>query len=256
MKQFDLVSFPTSSSAKQMLSYVSDGFYENSYVGKWLFQVMGEEYDTAKKYVEELPDQFFPETATWGLCYHEMKWQLPVREHLSYEERRRLIYQKRDYRSPMTPYFIEQYLKNITNFEIHIYDIHDAGPYIFQHPNVFRAVFIGKGTLNVKEIRNALDSIKQSHTLYTIDDRVFIVINHQNMEQFFLTHLVLSARFFFWKDVSYSFLNRMKMRTQIVHSESIDNVSLITRRNLWYLDGTVSLDGSRKLNAMKREEML
>ena len=110
-EKFDLEAFPTSESAVRMLSYVSQGFYDSSYVGKWLYQVMGMEYDDVRKIIEELPYQMFPETATWGLMYHELKWQLPVRENLSYEERRKLIYQKRDCRTPMTPYRMEQYVK-------------------------------------------------------------------------------------------------------------------------------------------------
>lgn len=93
-EKFDLEQFPTSESAKRMLSYVTPGFYDNSYVGKWLYQVMGLEYDDARKLAEELQYQMFPETATWGLMYHEIKWGLPVRTNLSYEERRQLIYQK------------------------------------------------------------------------------------------------------------------------------------------------------------------
>lgn len=110
-EKFDLEQFPTSESAKRMLSYVTPGFYDNSYVGKWLYQVMGLEYDDARKLAEELQYQMFPETATWGLMYHEIKWGLPVRTNLSYEERRQLIYQKRDYKAPMTPYRMETYLK-------------------------------------------------------------------------------------------------------------------------------------------------
>ena len=40
MEKFDLERFPTSESAKKMLSFVSDGFYDESYVGKWIFQVL------------------------------------------------------------------------------------------------------------------------------------------------------------------------------------------------------------------------
>lgn len=36
MGKFDLENFPTSESAKRQLSYVTEGFYEKSYVGKWL----------------------------------------------------------------------------------------------------------------------------------------------------------------------------------------------------------------------------
>ena len=101
-KKIDLENFPTSESAQRMLASVTPGFYDKSYVGKWLYQVMGLEFDEAEKLIaEELPLQFFPETATWGLMYHEIKWGLPVRDYLSYEERRKLIYEKRDQRAPI-----------------------------------------------------------------------------------------------------------------------------------------------------------
>ena len=71
MTDEELELFPTSESALKMLSYVTPGFYDKSYVGKWMFQVMGLEYDKALKLAEELPEQFFPETATWG----SLTWQ-------------------------------------------------------------------------------------------------------------------------------------------------------------------------------------
>lgn len=83
-EKFNLENFPTSESAKKMLSYVTGSFYDESYVGKWIFQVMGVEYDRALEMAVALPEQFFVETATWGLRYHEVKWQLPVREDLPY----------------------------------------------------------------------------------------------------------------------------------------------------------------------------
>ena len=164
---FDLENFPVSESALNMLSYVSDGFYDRSYVGKWLFQVMGMEYDDARRRVEGLPWQLFPETATWGLMYHEIKWGLPVREDLSEEERRRRICRKRDDRAPMTPYCMENYLGNATGFEVHVSDIHDPWKgYAPEHPNQFRVFFIGDGTLDAGAALRAIRRIKQSHTVF------------------------------------------------------------------------------------------
>lgn len=171
MGRIDLENFPTSSSALRMLDDVSTGFYENSYVGKWLFQVMGLEYDDAFQLVGELPKQFFPETATWGLKYHEMKWQLPIRENLGLEERRRLIYRKRDYRAPMTPYRMETIVRNVTGLDVYIADCHDPGKFGFspEHPNIFRVDIEGGATLDViiKALK-LLNEIKQSHTIYGI----------------------------------------------------------------------------------------
>lgn len=205
MEKFDLENFPTSASANRMLSYVSDGFYDNSYVGKWIYQVMGIEYDAALEIVEELSEQFFPETATWGLMYHEIKWGLPVRENLSYEERRRLIYEKRDYRAPMTPYRMERYLQDITGFEVHIADVNDPGEYGFEapHPNVFKAYFLGEETLDSKLVHEVLNRLKQSHTTYTVNDRIEIELDNKNLEQIILRNIRFKMGIPFWYEYVY-----------------------------------------------------
>jgi len=174
MKGMDLEGFPASPCGADMLESVdSGGFYEGSYVGKWLFQVMGMEYDDALGLVEELPWQMFPETATWGLKYHEMKWGLPVRASLSYEERRKYIYQKRDERYPMTPYWLEEYLGRMTGLDIQVEDCNDPGIHGYEagHPNRFSVVVVSKGTLpgdRIALMKGLLDKVKQSHTSYGV----------------------------------------------------------------------------------------
>lgn len=224
MEKFDLENFPTSESAKRMLSYVTDGFYDNSYVGKWLYQVMGLEYDAALRIAEELPYQFFPETATWGLMYHEIKWGLPVRNNLLYEERRRLIYQKRDNRAPMTPYRMEKTLKDITGFEVRVADKNDPGDYGFlaPHPNVFKAYFMGEGTLDSKKVHETLDRLKQSHTVYTVNDRTEIAVDCRNLEKMVLRKIIFRAQLLFWD-------------CYIFNGE-------------WILDGSINLDAHRRYN--------
>lgn len=200
MEKFDLENFPTSKSALKMLGYVSDGFYDKSYVGKWLYQVMGIEYDAALQIVEDLPYQLFPETATWGLPYHEIKWGLPVMEHIPYEERRRQIYLKRDYRSPMIPYRMERYLEDATGFEVHIADVNDSGKYgyISTHPNVFKAYFLGEGTLDAKKVFKILDNLKQSHTMYEVNERIEIISDNQQLEQILLRRIMVKMSIPFW----------------------------------------------------------
>ena len=174
MEEFDIEKFPTSGAAKRMLGYVSEEFYEKSYVGKWLYQIMGLEWDDAGRILkEELPKQFFPETATWGLMFHEIKWGLPVRQNLSYEERRNLVFQKMNYRMPMNPYQMEQYVKGVTGADVCIADVNDSGIEDFkpEHPNVFGVFLSGDRALDLYAVMEILDEIKQSHTTYII--RVF-----------------------------------------------------------------------------------
>ncbi len=264
MAEFNLQDFPTSESAKRQLGYVSDGFYETSYVGKWMFQVMGQEYDTARQIVEELPAQMFPETATWGLKYHELKWQLPVRESLSYEERRRLIFQKRDLKSPMTPYRMEQYICNMTGFKTIVSDIQDAGEYEFvpKHPNIFKVTLIGVETIDVKTVREIINGLKQSHTTFIISDRIIIVADHRGMEKAALARINMQMCFPFFhrhgadEEVLQKFgIKNLFHGCRVKNKEAFD-VSLISRKNYWTLDGSVCLDGSRKLNAKITEEGL
>lgn len=200
MEKFDLENFPVSESAKNMIASVSDGFYDNSYVGKWLYEVMGQEYDTAREIAEDILNQLFPETATWGLMYHEIKWGLPVRENLPYEERRQLIYRKRDYRASMTPYRMEGYLKTATGFDVRIADINDPGDYGFvaPHPNVFKAYFMGEGTLASKRVRAMLNELKQSHTMFTMNDRTEIVSDNRNLEEMNLKKVIFHIAESFW----------------------------------------------------------
>ena len=221
---FDLEEFPTSESAKRQLSYVTKGFYDTSYIGKWIYQVMGLEYDEAKRIVEELPLQFFPETATWGLKYHEIKWQLPIRENLSYEERRRLIYQKRDAKAPMTPCHMEQYLTRQQDFRVRVKDCHDNDGEDMGHPNIFHVIFSGEGTVNTKLARKLLNQIKQSHTTYLIYDR---------MEVFLQQIIEAEARF--------------AVRTDF-----------FPRYNLPFLmyDGTVRYNGRYQYNGWKTETLI
>lgn len=219
----NLENFPSSKSAQRMLRSVDcGGFYDNSYVGKWLFQVMGMEMDEMRQIIDELPYQAFPETATWGLKYHEQKYGLPVRESLVYEERRRLIYSKRDEHAPMSPQHMENYLAAVTGFEVHVADIHDSGPYGFvaPHPNVFKVYFLGEDTLDSKLVNGILNRLKQSHTTYTINDRIEHEIDNRGLEKIILRKVQSHLNIMFW------------------HVRTLDGS--------WYLDGSWLLNSQRR----------
>lgn len=250
---FDIENFPQSESAKRMLSYITKGFYDNSYVGKWMFEVMGREYDSIRELVEDLPNQFFPETATWGLTYHEIKWGLPVMRYLSYEERRKIIYQKRDFKAPMTPYRMEEYLSAITGFKVTVADIHDPGEYGFRpsHPNVFQVTFEGEGRLDVKEAIKLVKEIRQSHTTFNINEVVPILFNLKNIEKFCFNRMMICCGI----HIQSSIVQKMVIGFSVKERNTIET-TVRTRRNLWRLNGEVKLDGSRKLNALDKEESL
>jgi len=163
----NLELFPTSESAKRMMSYLTqNGWYDKSYVGKWLFQVMGLEMDEVRQYVEELRLQAFPETATWGLMYHEIKFGLPIREELSIEERRRIIIRHRDVAEPASPWRMEQLIRNVAETEVSVTDINEGAP--VSHPNIFIVEVGDPDGINVGAVIAKVKAIKQSHTTFVI----------------------------------------------------------------------------------------
>ena len=157
----DLEHFPTSPAAKRMLASVSEEFYAKAYVAKWLYQVMGLEWDTVREIINALPEQSFVETATWGLMYHEIKWGLPVRENLDYATRRRLIYEKRDVRKPMNPWAMEQIIYDLTGERAVVYDGNDD-PAI--PPNICDINLDCKNPgIDLFAVIGAIQTVKQSH---------------------------------------------------------------------------------------------
>lgn len=218
----DLEQFPESESAKRMISYVSKDFYDKSYVGKWIYEVMGQEWDAVWEIIESLPYQVFPETATWGLKYHEQKWHLPIRKNLDNDTRRKLICQKRDGRSPMNPAKLGWHLENATGFKVRVEDTHDTHLYGWKpmHPNTFIVYFEGDGTLDVAIAKERLKELRQSHTTYLLKERVNDELNNAAIWHYDNFRLILGYAVSFW--------------------------------GVQLLDGLCFLDGSLELNGGKR----
>lgn len=165
----NLENFPTSESAKQMLSYVSNHFYDNSYIAKWLYQVMGLEMDDTKRVYDELKQQIFPEDATWGIKYHELKYGISVNPDLSLEQRRINIITKRDARAPMNPEKIRIIAENITRKEVEIYE--NIKPFTFMLKILLKE---GEFEIYKDNLVKTINRMKPAHISYYMQtQRIF-----------------------------------------------------------------------------------
>lgn len=178
----NIENFPTSEAAKRMMGYITgNGFYDRSYVGKWIFQVMGIEMDEARRIIEdELPYQAFLETATWGLRYHEEKFGLPIRENLSPEERRKLILDRRDTKAPITPWRLEKMVNSVLGCDVKVVDIHEPDNKI-THPNTFVVYLEGEGAFSLQKGIDKINDAKQSHTSYELHVRLAVFVLVENI---------------------------------------------------------------------------
>ena len=156
----DLEKFPTSPAAKRMMKTVSP-IYDQAYVGKWIYQVMGMEMDEAWQFFEELRLQVFPETATWGIVYWEQRYHIAPDNSLTLEERRRRVIIKRGKRKPMNPARIEKITRDITGRQAVVTERNEE--YVF-----FIAVLPGDSEVDYHELTKTIRSIKPSHLTPTI----------------------------------------------------------------------------------------
>lgn len=92
----------TSPEAERILDFVSP-IYGKSYVGLWLFEVIGRELDDMYHWAVEFGDQTVPNRATWSLPYWEEEYGIIPDPDATIEERRAAILQKVIYRAPMNP---------------------------------------------------------------------------------------------------------------------------------------------------------
>ena len=81
-----------------------------------------------------------------------------------------------------------------------IADINDPGDYGFvaPHPNVFKAYFMGEGTLQSKRARALLNELKQSHTTFTMNDRTEIISDNRTLEEMKLRKVIFHIAESFW----------------------------------------------------------
>lgn len=106
-----------------LLSYLPKFERDSKLIKEILFSVAKELFSTQKN-TEDLQNQFFVSTATWGLDIWEEMLGLQKVE-LTEEERRQRIFNKLLSNTIATKYYVEKYLKNIIGKDIEVYEDFD-----------------------------------------------------------------------------------------------------------------------------------
>ena len=122
---YELVSKIISSpEAERMRQMVTDGFYDRSRIGLWMFEVIGREYDSMAELSASLRYEAFPQTCTWSIdiwefiCDLEKPPNLPDDEMLALQIRRARLMAKRWERPPVNPARTEAILSALTGANV------------------------------------------------------------------------------------------------------------------------------------------
>lgn len=150
-----------SRTGRRMIEWVSP-IYDDSYVGLWMFEAIGREYDKLWDIVDTLPDQLFPQTVTWAIELWERRYGITPAPGQDLASRRAAILFRQNMHPPMSPYRLETLIADMTGYPCYVEDW--IAPYTFGI----------KFTASTKELLNAvireINRLKPSHLSYDVEN--------------------------------------------------------------------------------------
>lgn len=152
----------TSKCADRMLRRVSP-IYDNSYVGLWIFEAIGREYDKLWEIVDTFAGQMHPSTATWALELWEQRYGITPSAGQTEAERRRVVASARGLPNSFTPAALENLLANLTGSTVFCDDC--VGPYTF---GVCFETAENQPELDYALLKSTINKHKPSHLSYEI----------------------------------------------------------------------------------------
>lgn len=155
-------SIITSKTAERMLQRVSP-IYDDSYVGLWMFEAIGREYDKLWDVVNTFAAQLFPETVTWAIELWERRYGLASTPDLSLEERRQRILAMRSTPKPFNAHSVKAFIRTMYGRESEIVDY--VSPFTF---GVYLTSSEEPKEIDIQDISSYLDKHKPSHMSYEL----------------------------------------------------------------------------------------
>ena len=116
--------------AERMRRMVTEGFYDRSRIGLWMFEIIGREYDDMAEWARALRNECFPQTCTWSIAIWEFVYGIEPDDSLSLEYRRSRILTRKLQQPPINPARIEAALSALSGCPVSIID--PIAPYTFR----------------------------------------------------------------------------------------------------------------------------
>lgn len=147
-------------SKPDLMKYVPR-YYNESNVVKNIFDAYEKELAFLHWQIDDLQDQFFIDTATWGLDIWEKEWGIHTDHSKPYEERREVVKAKMRGRGTTTKEMIKNVAEAFSGGEVEVIEDNENYSFTIQ--------FVGiKGIpRNMQDLINTLKIIKPAHLGYT-----------------------------------------------------------------------------------------
>ena len=255
----DIIHSPEAETFRRM---VTKGFYDRSYLGLWMYEVIGREWDEMKAWAEGIKSEIHPQTCTWSIAIWEWVYGFENDETLSLEYRRQRILAKVLGTRPINPEVIRRGVEKITGCDVDIKDF--AGPYRFSltiHMPEDRDVF------QYESVREYVRTVKPAHLAAFITWAFQVVIDNTQLEKFLFPQMRLHWYVPFWGcyvfdgtwnldgSVKLCQQRRYDLRLGLKYYEGIfyELAAVYTKLfdGTWNLDGSVCLDAAYRSFCLK-----
>lgn len=148
-----------SKKGREMFLEISPIYYQSKTMIA-IYEAIGYEADLTDEMVEDIQNQMFVQTSTWGLDFWEIAVGLPIRNGtMDIESRRRTILAKMQTRYPITPTRVKEIIETATGVRTEI--IQNVAPYTFE-------IRFPEGSNLEINFTKILDEIKPAHLSYRI----------------------------------------------------------------------------------------
>lgn len=124
--ELDIIRSPE---AEAFLRSVTKGFYNQSFIGLWMFEVMGREWDELREWSEGMRTEIHPQTCTWSIAIWEWVYGFPPDETLTLEERRRRVLSRVFSAKPINPEVLRRGIEMASGTDAQVEDF--TSPYGF-----------------------------------------------------------------------------------------------------------------------------
>lgn len=124
--ELDIIRSPE---AEAFLRSVTKGFYNQSFIGLWIYEVIGREWDELREWSEGMRTEIHPQTCTWSIGIWEWVYGFPPDETLTLEERRRRVLSRVFSAKPINPEVLRRGISATAGAEAEVKDF--VSPYTF-----------------------------------------------------------------------------------------------------------------------------
>lgn len=160
---YDIIHSPE---AETFLHMVTKGFYDRSYIGLWLYEVIGREWDEMAAWAGGMKTEIHPQTCTWSIAIWEWVYGIESDNALPLEHRRQRILAKIIGVRPINPEVIRRGVTALIsglNAKVEVNDF--VGPYRFD----VVLHLAGEAPLNnYAKISSYIRKIKPAHLAYNL----------------------------------------------------------------------------------------